>query len=85
MPTTIRLMRIGKKGSPSYRIVAIDKRKKRNGRYLEKIGFYNPLQNPPVLQVDKKKLDYWLQKGATISEGIRKLKLQPRKSAKIPA
>lgn len=74
-------MRIGKKGNPSYRIVVIDKKKKRSGAYLEKIGFYNPLVNPPILEVDKEKLEFWLQRGATISEGIRKLKLQRRKSA----
>ena len=76
----MRLMRIGKKGSPSYRIVVMDKRKKRTGAYLEKIGFYNPLTNPATLSIDKDRYDYWISKGAVISEGIRKL--NPRKSAK---
>jgi len=80
MPAAIRLMRIGKKGSPSYRIVVMDKRKKRTGAYLEKIGFYNPLTNPATLSIDKDRYDYWISKGAVISEGIRKL--NPRKSAK---
>lgn len=66
-------MRIGKKGFPNYRIVAVDRRKKRNGTYLEKLGFYNPLVNPPILDLDKAKLTSWLTKGALLSEGMRKL------------
>lgn len=84
MPVTIRLMRIGRKGNPSYRIVAIDKKKKRNGRYLEKIGFYNPLTDPPVLSIDKQRFDFWVTKGAELSEGIIKIKKYLRKSASNP-
>lgn len=73
MATTIRLMRVGKKGTSSYRIVVLDKRKKRDGAYLEKIGFYNPKINPPVLNLKKDRLEYWLSQGATISEGLKKL------------
>ncbi len=73
MATTLRLMRLGKKNSPSYRIIAIDKRKKRNGTYVEIVGFYNPIANPPVFQTDQKKIEDWLKKGATVSEGLRKL------------
>lgn len=79
MPVAIKLMRIGKKASPSYRIVAIDKKKKRNGPYLEKIGFYNPIPNPPILNIDQARFDYWVSKGAELSEGIVKLKKQLRK------
>ncbi len=75
MPATIRLMRIGKKGHPYYRIVVMDKRKKRNGAYLEKIGFYNPLKNPAELFVNEQKLQMWLDRGVVLSEGILKLKL----------
>ena len=74
MAVAIKLIRIGKKANPSYRIVAIDKREKRNGPYLEKIGFYNPVPNPPVLSINKERFDYWLTKGAELSEGIIKLK-----------
>ncbi len=73
MAVTLRLYRMGKKNSPVYRIVAIDKRKKRNGTYVDIIGFYNPVSNPSVLQTDQKKIDAWLKKGATISEGLTKL------------
>jgi len=78
MPAAIKLMRIGKRGKPNYRIVVMDKRKKRTGAYLEKIGFYNPLTNPPELSIDKKRFDYWLERGAVPSEGIIKLKLSKR-------
>ncbi len=73
MAVTLRLLRLGKKGNPSYRIVAMDKRKKRNGTYVEIVGFYNPVANPSVFTLDQKKVDYWLDKGALISEGLRKL------------
>ena len=74
MPATIRLMRIGKKGYPNYRIIVIDKRKKRDGAYLEKLGYYNPMTSPPELTLDYKKFNAWLKKGAVLSEGFKKLK-----------
>lgn len=73
MSVTLRLYRLGKKNSPIYRIVAIDKRKKRNGTYNDIVGFYSPAAHPPVFTVDEKKLAAWRQKGATLSEGLEKL------------
>lgn len=73
MSVTIRLMRFGKKGYPTYRIVALDKRKKPVGGYLEKIGTYNPMKEPAELIIDKKLLDKWTQTGAVLSEGMRKI------------
>lgn len=73
MAVTLRLFRTGKKHVPSYRIVAIDKRNKRNGKYIEQIGFYDPMNDPYKLSIDKKKLDYWKGKGAVISGGFQKL------------
>ena len=78
MPAAIKLMRIGKRGNPNYRIVVMDKRKKRTGSYIEKIGFYNPIANPPVLSIDKKRFDFWVTRGAVLSEGIAKLHLSKR-------
>lgn len=78
MPAAIKLMRIGKRGNPNYRIVVMDKRKKRTGSYIEKIGFYNPLTNPPALSIDRKRFDFWISRGAVLSEGITKLKLSKR-------
>lgn len=80
MAVAIKLIKYGKKGQPSYRIVAIDKREKRNGPYIEKIGLYNPLTNPPVLTINKERYKYWLNKGAEISEGILKLQKTLKKN-----
>ena len=73
MAASIKLMRIGKRGFPLYRIVVMDKRKKRNCNYIDKIGFYNPHTNPATIDIDQKKLNDWLSKGAILSEGTRKL------------
>ncbi len=72
MAATVKLMRVGKRGYSLYRIVVMDKRKKRNGAYIEKIGFYNP-HKEPHLQIDKNKLENWLSKGAVLSAGTAKL------------
>lgn len=73
MAVTIRLMRIGKKDLPNYRIIVVDKRKKRTGSYLEKIGVYDPTKNPSLLEIDKDKLEKWTNKGATLSDGLARL------------
>jgi len=73
MPAAIKLSRIGKKDFPVYRIVVIDKRKKRNANYIEKIGFYNPHKDPSEIIINKEKLTSWLKKGAVISEGVNKV------------
>ncbi|MCL4130446.1 UNVERIFIED_CONTAM: hypothetical protein GTU68_015325 [Idotea baltica] len=64
MPVKIRLQRHGKKGKPFYWIVAADARAKRDGRYLEKIGTYNPNVNPAVIDLDVDLAVNWLQNGA---------------------
>lgn len=79
MPATIRLMKFGKRGFPTYRIVVLDKRKKRDGSYLAKVGTYNPHSEPATLAIDDAKLQEWLKKGAQVSEGMRKL-LKNRKA-----
>ena len=79
MSATIRLMKFGKRGYPTYRIVVLDKRKKRDGSYLEKVGTYNPHTEPVTLSIDEAKLQEWLKKGAQVSEGMRKL-LKGRKT-----
>ena len=73
MPATVRLMRFGKKGYPTYRIVVLDKRKKAFGSYLEKIGTYNPMKKPHEIIVDDKLLDKWIKNGAVLSTGVKKL------------
>ncbi|MCA9372246.1 30S ribosomal protein S16 [Candidatus Woesebacteria bacterium] len=73
MAVTLRLMRFGKKHRPYYRIVALDKRKKRDGAYKEKVGSYDPMKEPAEVLIDKAKYEYWTSKGAIISEGLRRL------------
>lgn len=73
MSVKIRLMKFGKKDHPKYRLVVIDEGKKRSGRYIEKIGFYDPIPNPYLLRYDKEKLTAWLEKGAQLSKGLQKL------------
>ncbi|MCR4326556.1 MAG: 30S ribosomal protein S16 [Candidatus Roizmanbacteria bacterium] len=73
MSVKIRLMRIGKRHDPKYRIIVIDERKKRNSHYIEQIGFYDPMKDPAELTFDKEKLAEWTKKGAQMSEGLRKL------------
>ena len=64
MPVKIRLQRHGKKGKPYYWIVAADARSKRDGKYLEKIGSYNPNTNPATVELDVDGAVTWLQNGA---------------------
>ncbi len=64
MPVKIRLQRHGKKGKPYYWIVAADSRAKRDGKYLEKIGSYNPNTNPATIELDVNGAVQWLQNGA---------------------
>jgi small subunit ribosomal protein S16 len=73
MPVRIRLQRHGKKGRPFYWIVVADGRAKRDGRYLEKIGTYNPNTNPAVVELDMDQAVKWLENGAQPSDTVRTL------------
>jgi len=66
----IRLLRIGRKKRPFYRVVAIDSRTRRDGRYLEKLGYYDPLTKPATVKLEKEKILAWLEKGAIPSETV---------------
>jgi small subunit ribosomal protein S16 len=70
---TMRLSRIGSKKRPYYRIVVIDKRRARNGRFLEVVGQYSPLANPVQLEINAERAQYWLSKGAAPSETVRSI------------
>ena len=70
---TMRLSRIGSKKRPYYRIVVIDKRRARNGRFLEVIGQYNPIANPVQMEVNAERAQHWLSKGAEPSETVRSI------------
>ena len=71
MPVKIRLQRHGKKGKPFYWIVAADARSKRDGKYLEKIGVYNPNTNPATVELDVDGAVTWLQNGAQPTDTAR--------------
>jgi small subunit ribosomal protein S16 len=73
MPVRIRLQRHGKKGKPFYWIVAADGRAKRDGRYLEKLGTYNPNTNPATVELDIDQAVVWLENGAQPSDTARTL------------
>lgn len=73
MAATLRLYRTGKRGRPSYRIVVVNKRHKSNGGYIEEIGIYDPIVEPVFLKINKERYDLWVNRGAIISEGLRKL------------
>lgn len=73
MPVKIRLQRHGKKGKPFYWIVAADVRAKRDGRYLEKLGIYNPNTNPATIEVNLDDAVRWLDHGAQPTETARRI------------
>lgn len=73
MSVKLRLARFGKKGYVTYRIIAVDERKKRNGMYLENVGTYNPMTNPATVLVKEDRIAFWVKQGAQYSEGLRKL------------
>lgn len=73
MAVSLRLMRFGKKKFPFYRIVALDKRKKRDGSYIEKIGQYDPMLEKNNIEIIKSRFEYWQKKGAQLSEGLMRL------------
>ncbi len=73
MAVKIRLMRMGKKKQPTYRVVVADARSPRDGRFVEIIGKYGPRENPPVVDIDTEKALAWLRKGAQPTEQVQKL------------
>lgn len=69
----MRLKRIGAKKAPAYRIVVADSRSPRDGRFIEQIGYYNPLTNPAEIKIDAEKAKTWLANGAQPTETVRSL------------
>ena len=70
----IRLTRTGKKGQPSYRIIVIEQRSRRDGHPVDSIGFYNPLTEPATIKINKIKYDHWLTQGAQPTPTVRSLR-----------
>ncbi len=78
MSVRIRLRRMGKKKQPHYRIVVADSRAPRDGRFVENLGYYNPLKHPAGLKVDIDRVDYWIGEGAIPSATVKSLVSQAR-------
>ena len=73
MAVKLRLMRMGKKKQPTYRLVAADGRSPRNGRFIEILGTYEPRQDPSVVKIDNAKAVDWLRKGAQPTDRVQRL------------
>ena len=72
----IRLKRMGAHKRPVYRLVVADSRSPRDGRFIEAIGFYDPLPNPAIVRIDEDKVRVWLRRGARPSDTARQLLVQ---------
>lgn len=73
MALKIKLTRTGRKNDPKYRIIIAEARSKRDGMYIDQIGFYDPVPVERVLTVDQEKLKSWIGKGATFTKGTQRL------------
>lgn len=73
MAVKLRLRRMGKKKQPVYKMVAADSRSPRDGKFLEAVGFYNPLTNPHTLELKEERILYWLNVGAQPSNTVKSL------------
>ena len=73
MSVKIRMRRMGSKRKPFYRLVVADSRMPRDGRFIEEVGFYNPLSDTDSVKLDEEKVFAWLQKGAQPSDTVRSL------------
>ena len=73
MAVKIRLVRMGAKKSPFYRIVAADSRTSRNGRFIEILGTYNPLLDPAKIDINEELVSKWLKNGATPTDTVRNI------------
>jgi small subunit ribosomal protein S16 len=91
MAVKIRLRRMGAKKRPFYRVVVADSRSPRDGRFVETVGWYNPLTNPPSTKIEPERVQYWLGQGAQPTEAVEHIlrwnglrEAQPRASATPP-
>lgn len=73
MAVKLRLKRFGKRSMPTYRLVAIDESERRQGESIEVVGNYNPMQNPPEINIKLDRVSYWLSVGAQPSDTVRSL------------
>ncbi len=69
----IRLRRMGAKKAPFYRIIVADSRSPRDGRFIEEVGYYNPMTNPPTIKLENEKIEKWLTSGAQPTETVKSI------------
>jgi small subunit ribosomal protein S16 len=81
----IRLARRGARKQPHYRIVVIEKERARNGRPVEVVGTYNPRTNPASVELKRDRVEYWVSKGAQMSERVNKIFTKTPVAAPAPA
>lgn len=70
---SIRLTRMGAKKKPFYRIVVTEKRSKRDGRFIESVGYYDPCRNPADIKLNRERINYWIERGAQPTETVRSI------------
>ena len=73
MSVKIRLKRMGMKKMPFYRVVVADERSPRDGRFIEEIGYYNPMTEPATIKIDAEKAQQWIKNGAQPTETVKAL------------
>ncbi len=73
MAVKMRLTRLGAKKAPFYRVIVADSRSPRDGRFIEEIGYYNPLTNPAEIKIDAEKAKKWIANGAQPTETVKSL------------
>ncbi|MGL4388931.1 MAG: 30S ribosomal protein S16 [Brevinema sp.] len=78
MSTNIRLMRIGKKKAPYYRVVVTDSRNKRDGAYIENLGTYRPVEEKDQVLINVSRFDEWVKSGAVVSPTVKQLVAKAR-------
>ena len=84
---SIRLMRMGAKKRPFYRINVTEKRTKRDGSFVEIVGYYDPCRNPAEVKLNRERINYWMERGAQPSETVRSLlkrKAEPSSPDTLP-
>ena len=73
MAVKIRLRRMGAKKAPFYRVIVADERSPRDGKFIDEIGYYNPLREPAEIKIDAEKAEKWLNNGAQPTETVKSL------------
>ncbi len=80
----IRLKRTGARKQPQYRVVVIEKERARNGLPVEVVGTYNPRTNPASIELKRERIDYWVSKGAKLSDRVSKIVSKPAPASHAP-